>query len=125
MQQYKFKRNFPYNNTIKEDSAEHLSENKSANTFNSGYLNQNIRVMQRIGSGETDSLNFKKEFVNMKSDHYIQKYEKEMICSEGTSPYQTQELKVYSQRYTSNNASPINIQNDFFEQKEVNLFKKK
>ena len=49
LQQYKYRRNFPYNDTIKEDSAEMLSENKSSVTFNSTrpnfkgeiYYNQN------------------------------------------------------------------------------------
>jgi hypothetical protein len=35
LQQYKYRRNFPYNNTIQEDSDEMLSENKSSVTFNS------------------------------------------------------------------------------------------
>ena len=35
LQQYKYRRNFPYNDTIKEDSDEMLSENKSSVTFNS------------------------------------------------------------------------------------------
>ena len=35
LQQYKYRRNFPYNNTIKEDSDENLSENRSTRTFNS------------------------------------------------------------------------------------------
>ena len=35
LQQYKYRRNFPYNNTIYEESAEHCSENKSALTFRS------------------------------------------------------------------------------------------
>ena len=34
LQQYKYRRNFPYNDTIKEDSDENLSENKSTITYN-------------------------------------------------------------------------------------------
>lgn len=38
IQQYKYRRNFPYNNTIKEESAEMLSENKSSVTFTSAMV---------------------------------------------------------------------------------------
>lgn len=124
MQQYKFKRNFPFNNTIKEESAEHLSENRSVNTFNSGFLNQKIHTMQRMASGESDYLNFKKEFVNMKSDHFIPKYGNEIISSEKSSPHQTQEFKAYSQRYVSNKISPMSFTNDIFKEEEVSKLTK-
>jgi hypothetical protein len=35
LQQYKYRRRFPYNNTIQEESAENLTENKSTLTFKS------------------------------------------------------------------------------------------
>lgn len=124
MQQYKFKRNFPFNNTIKEESAEHLSENRSVNTFNSGFVNQNIHTMQRMINAESEYLNFKKEFVNMKSDHFIPKYANEKISSEGTSPYQTQEFKAYSQRYVDSKISPMSINSEYFKVEEVNLLAK-
>ena len=38
LQQYKYRRNFPYNDTIKEESAEMLSENKSSVTFTSALV---------------------------------------------------------------------------------------
>ena len=61
LQQYKYRRNFPYNDTIKEDSDENLSENRSTRTLNSihqkGLLQQVLlRQASPSGNGRSEVL---------------------------------------------------------------------
>jgi antitoxin component of MazEF toxin-antitoxin module len=94
LQQYKYRRNFPYNNTIKEESDEHLSENRSTKTFNSihpkNLLNQVLmRQVNQIKSLKSNNKKFvynknfiksndnfeeADKFFNMKSEHLIRNF---------------------------------------------------
>jgi hypothetical protein len=101
MQQYKYRRKFPYNNTINEESAEHLSENKSTLTFASNKGNKRLfldvsgRVVDRTHfsvRGRIINQNVMKSFdfeekpemsVGRRSENYISEFkydsEDEMI----------------------------------------------
>ena len=95
LQQYKYRRNFPYNDTIKEDSAENLSENKSTITYNcqkpKGLINQVMMRQIMNFQGEKDFTqghevynkekmisqeieNDSDKFFNMKSEHLIRNF---------------------------------------------------
>ena len=86
LQQYKYRRNFPYNDTIKEDSAEMLSENKSSVTFTSTRPNFKGEVdynqMKAHGFNKRKSLFSNQQFdeqgndpeFDMKSENFIRNY---------------------------------------------------
>jgi hypothetical protein len=91
LQQYKYRRNFPYNNTIKEESDEHLSENRSNRTTNSIHPKNLLTqvLMKQVNSLKTNTnkhvfdKNFIKsskitdnsdKFFNMKSEHLIRNH---------------------------------------------------
>ena len=113
LQQYICRRNFPYNNTIKEDSDEHLSENRSVATFTSGIITKHKQLINKMGQGEIDYIDIKQEFVNMKSDNNIKQYQNSQFTnSEKSSPNVTQEFKAFSQRYMSNKLSPMSLYNE-------------
>ena len=94
LQQYKYRRNFPYNNTIKEESIEYLSENRSIRNFNSMHPKPLINkvLMNQVQSQKRTNKKyvFEKDFVksskitndenmffNMKSENVISKVKNE------------------------------------------------
>jgi hypothetical protein len=96
LQQYKYRRNFPYNNTIKEESDENLSENKSTRTFNSIHPKRllNKVLMRQVNKREYEktkhmynknmiqTFELPKEtdkYFNMKSEHIIRNFNTEQI----------------------------------------------
>jgi hypothetical protein len=115
LQQYKYRRNFPYNDTIKEDSAENLSDNKSSNTFSSmkpkrlinevmmkqmkkmEFLEGNIDI---IKEAEAEIINETDNFYGRKSAQIIRKFDEEedQECQQNQKSSSRKDRKT-SERY--------------------------
>ena len=111
LQKYKYRRNFPYNNTIQEDSEENLSENRSTNTFTSlrnkrttnDALQRQIRKMEFlkgnidiIKESQTEIVIEGENAFNMKSEKLIRKFEERH--SHEASDYNTSSQRRPSER---------------------------
>ena len=86
-EQYRYRRNFPRNNTIKEDPAEFLSKNNSVMTYTSikPEINQNIKkakyenpqislkknIVRRMTIDAIRISTTSDDFMNIKSEHLI------------------------------------------------------
>lgn len=125
LQQYKYRRNFPYNNTINEDSEENLSENRSTRTMGSMQPRNllNKVLMRQVNKAEyeearemynrnmikaVETNGNSEKFFNMKSEHLIRKFNED---EEHDDIIQVEDLgndfgKQASERYikTSENA---------------------
>jgi transposase len=121
IQQYKYRKNFPFNDTIEEDSEEELSCNKSSNTFNSMKPKRNLmaqvmgRQVQKIGGmqGKGETLQevetfpgFENDnFYNIKSENLIRNFKEEVTrndVQENDGFYEKKVMKV-SKRYIKSN----------------------
>jgi hypothetical protein len=124
IQQYKYRRNFPYNNTIKEESAEMLSENKSSVTFTSALVRgkqehgnfQNVfnggQFMKRksVFSNQLYDGNSPDEEFDMKSENFVRNYSN-----------QQGNQKIYIQNMNRQEISNFNKQSSekYFKQSET------
>lgn len=80
MQQYKYRRKFPYNDTINEESAENLSENKSTLTFTSKGKRRLFQEMSaRVMNKTKFSLNSRDWNKSVIKSHDFEEVEKQRL----------------------------------------------
>ena len=125
-EQYRYRRNFPNNNTIKEDPAEFLSKNNSVMTYTS--IKPKINLNKKTGNNENLQIPFKKnivrrmttdavrtstisnEIINLKSEHLLRSISRNDKVEEEELKYKENNSKCSKQSSEGFFANNDNLQ---------------